>query len=194
MGLPPSTAQLAGQPIRVPVPGRSLQKHPFSPLPKCLPSLPITSGSLCLTLHLLIFIAHVILACLEPWTSCFPSLNLLRIGPGNAGPEPLEGKAFRNVVRSRCVFVAQARPRVFEITSLPEICGVDRRADTQATGQSLRAESANCHAQARPGQHLSPWWGHRHTWSLRCCARLLPSHGGGTKLLQRPYGLWSLTY
>ena len=42
------------------------------------PSLPITSGSLCLALHLFIFIVHIILAHLEPWTvisSSAPSWN-----------------------------------------------------------------------------------------------------------------------
>lgn len=56
-----------------------LQKCPLSLLLKTPPSLPSLPGSLCLALHLLIFIVHIILAHLEPWTLCFPPLHCLGI-------------------------------------------------------------------------------------------------------------------
>lgn len=136
---------------------------------KTLPSLPITSRSLCLALHLLIFIVHIILARLEPWTLCFPPLHLLGISLENAGLQPAAHCHFRKVVRSWCVFFAQACPRVFEMAPLPEICKVGWRGATQGPRQSLWAELASCHLQVRAGWHLCLWRGHGHTCSLQCC-------------------------
>lgn len=94
---------------------------------KTPPSLPITSGSLCPDLHLLIFIVHIILAHLEPWTLCFPPLHRLGISLENIGLQPAAHCHFREVARSWCMSVAQACPRVFEIAPLPELCRVDWR-------------------------------------------------------------------
>ena len=94
---------------------------------KTPPSLPITSSSLCLALHLLIFIVHIILAHLEPWTLCLPPLHLLGISLENVGLQPAAHCHFRKVARSWCVFFAQACPRIFETAPLPEIRRIDWR-------------------------------------------------------------------
>lgn len=90
--------------------------------------------------RLLVFIVKIVLACLQPQALWFSSL-LLRIHTANTWSELTSYLKERKKDCKLLFICCTGLPHAFEITTVPEICGVDWRGAAEGTRQSLKTVS-----------------------------------------------------